>query len=346
MQIRTRVMASAVASIVALGTVAGVAAQSPDPAAPDDLTVGFSIYSFATPYGKGVEQGALDAGTDLGVQVASAGTPGFDLVELGTIIESQSAAGAAGLVAPAPEQIAVVLAGLGKPVATFDQCSPTLDTLCVTQASRESGRVLGREIVRLAGGPEATGKALLGVCVPGLNILEERIEGVREGLAEAPGIVINETFGTEVEPSRNLPIWEQQLLANPDATIMVGSCSTDTVSVGKVNAANDLRLITGGYDVTPETLAEVQQGHTAVTIGQGTYVQGYLTVRAVVDSLRSGEPVPSGWIDSGTELVTADNVDTYLGFFAGEGTTPREHYATQVEGDYAALIRPLAEQNQ
>jgi ribose transport system substrate-binding protein len=334
------------AAIVSLGTVSGVAAQSPSDAPADDLTVGFSIYSFATPYGKGVEQGALDAGTDLGVQVVSAGTPGFDLVELGSIIESQSAAGAAGLVAPAPDQIAVVLSGLGKPVATFDQCSPTLESLCVTQASRESGRILGREIVRLAGGPEAVGKALLGVCVPGLNILEERIEGVREGLAEAPGIVIEDTFGTEVEPSKNLPIWEQQLLANPDATILVGSCSTDTVSVGKVNAANDLRLIVGGYDVTPETLSEVEQGHAAVTIGQGTYLQGYLATRAVVESLRSGTPVPTGWLDSGTELVTAENVAMYQGFFSGEGTSPREFYAAQVEGDYTSLIRPLAEQNQ
>lgn len=346
MQFRTRVMAGAMASVMSLGVVGGVAAQEPsEPAAPD-LTVGFSIYSFATPYGKGVEQGALDAGADLGVRVVTAGTPGFDLVELGTIIESQSAAGAAGLVAPAPEQIAVVLRDIGKPAATFDQCAPSLEALCVTQASRESGRTLGREIVRLAGGAGATGKALLGVCVPGLNILEERIEGVREGLAEAPGIVVEETFGTEVEPSKNLPIWEQQLLANPDATILVGACSTDTVSVGKVNAANDLRLIAGGYDVTPETLSEVEQGHVAVTIGQGTYLQGYLATRAVVESLRSGTPVPTGWLDSGTELVTAENVATYQGFFTGEGTTPREFYAAQVEGDYTSLIRPLAEQNQ
>ncbi|MBX3031973.1 MAG: hypothetical protein KF809_17645, partial [Chloroflexi bacterium] len=79
MQVRTRVMASAMASIVSLGVVAGAAAQSPAAAPADDLTVGFSIYSFATPYGKGVEQGALDAGVDLGVTVTSAGTPGFDL---------------------------------------------------------------------------------------------------------------------------------------------------------------------------------------------------------------------------------------------------------------------------
>lgn len=338
--------AGALVGLLAASVAGATSAQSPSAGSSfSDVTVGFSIYSFATPYGKGVEKGALDAGADLGITVPTAGTPAFDLVALAQIVQDQSAAGADGLVAPAPDAIAVVLGDLGKPIATFDQCSPTLDTLCVTQASKESGRILGRKLVELLGGPTASGKALLGICVPGLNILEDRIQGVKEGLADAPGIEILNTFGTDVEPSKNLPIWEQQIVANPDATVLVGACSTDTVSIGKVNAENGVKFTGGGYDVTPETLNEVKQGHVAVTLGQGTYIQGYLTVRAVADAIRSGQPVPSGWIDSGTEIVTGDNVDTYLGFFAGTGTSEREFYAQQVEGDYASQVRPLEEQN-
>ena len=79
---------SAMASGLLAATLAAGAtsAQSEDDA---DVTVGFSIYSFATPYGKGVEKGALDAGSDLGVTVPTAGTPGFDLVALSQIVQDQ-----------------------------------------------------------------------------------------------------------------------------------------------------------------------------------------------------------------------------------------------------------------
>jgi hypothetical protein len=46
-----------------------------------------------------------------------------------------------------------------------------------------------------------------------------------------------------------------------------------------------------------------------VTIGQSAFVQGYMPVLMLVDSLRNGTPLSSGFIDAGTQIVTADSVD-------------------------------------
>ncbi len=308
------------------------------------ITVGFAIYAYGTPYADGIIVGAQAAAHDLGATLKVAGTPVVDYPSLDTVIRNQSGAGAQGLVAPGPTAVARVLLQIGKPFATFDQCDITLKMLCVDQDGVASGKILGKALLQLLGGPTVSGTVLMGICVAGLPVMVNRLAGVKDALAVDPNLHILPVFTTSGEPSQNEPIWRAEVAAHPTARALVGSCSTDTTSIGAVNAAHGDKYIAVGYDVTAETLAVVKNGSVKITVGQGSYLQGYWTTEAVIDSIRTGKPVPTGWIDPGTELITKANVATFIGF-SSSAASEHSHYLPQIHENLARLIKPSSAQS-
>jgi len=90
---------------------------------------------------------------------------------------------------------------------------------------------------------------------------------------------------------------------------MIGLCAPDVASLGKLNAANGDKFLAGGYDMTEENLAAIKGGHAYVTLGQSAFVQGYLPVALLVNAIKTKQPTPVGFFNSGTQIVTANSVD-------------------------------------
>jgi len=179
----------------------------------------------------------------------------------------------------------------------------------VGERSTESGRILGRTVLDQIGGAEATGTVVVGVCVPGFPVLENRARGVIEALSAAPGLEVLGPFDVKVDPVENYAQWEGQLAAHPDAVAMVGLCAPDVESLGNLNEASGTSFVAGGYDLTEGNLQAIQDGNAYVTLGQSAFVQGYLPVLMLVNALRDGVELSPDFVDSGTQVVTADSVD-------------------------------------
>ena len=117
----------------------------------------------------------------------------------------------------------------------------------------------------------------------------------------------------KVAANENYAAWEALLAANPDAKALVGLCAPDIASLGKLQAANtDKPFVSGGYDLTAENLAEIKAGNAYVSLGQTPFMQGYLPVKILADTIREQATVDlskGGFLDAGTEIVTADSVD-------------------------------------
>jgi len=139
--------------------------------------------------------------------------------------------------------------------------------------------------------------------------LENRARGVQEALATAPGLTVLGPFDVAVDAVENYSRWEQQLAANPDVAAMIGLCAPDIASLGQLNRNSGTSFIAGGYDLTEDNLREIQDGTATLTVGQSAFVQGYLPVLMLVDNLRNGTPLPTGFVDSGTQIITGDSVD-------------------------------------
>src|SRR5260370_23995012 len=290
------------ALIVAIGVLLAACGSS-SPSSSKQLTVGFVTHVIGNTFVQSIASAAKDAGKDLGVTVKVTGPAGFDPVAQLKMDQDIVAAGADGISTSVPgDSMANGLNEIvnnGKPVVQFNLLSKLVHGPYVGERSTASGRLLASKVIDKLGGSSATGTVIIGICAPGLGVLENRARGVKQGLSVASGLTVIGPLNVGVDPAANFTAWEQARAAHPDVKAMIGLCAPDVASLGKLNADHGDKIIAGGYDETPENLAAIKQGHAFVSLGQSPYIQGYLPIKMIVDALRAGTKVPQGFIASG-----------------------------------------------
>jgi ABC-type sugar transport system substrate-binding protein len=281
--------------------------------AEDPMVIGFVTHAQGDPFVQQIIDGAQAAAHDLGVTLKvaqqSAGAPEGQLKLVQTLVN----AGAQGVATSVPgDSMAKGLNDIidsGVPIVQFNLLSTAVKAPYVGEKSTQSGRILGKMIVDKLGGASAKGKVIIGNCFPGFPVLENRARGVEESLKAAPGLTVLGPYDVKVSAVDNYNHWEQLYAANPEAVALIGLCAPDVASLGKLNAANGDKFIAGGYDLTQLNLQAIRDNHAYVSLGQSAFVQGYLPIVLLVDAIKHKKPVPVGFYNAGSQVVTAGSVD-------------------------------------
>jgi ABC-type sugar transport system substrate-binding protein len=317
-----RWLAATGALALSVSMVGGAAAQSPStpgslPGA--GIKLGFVTHSLGNPFIQSIMDAAQMAADEAGAEIQFVGDPGNNGENMLSLAQGLVQGGVQGLVTSVPQDTMVaglneIIAG-GVPVVQFNILGNGVNAPYVGEKSVESGRILGQAILDKLGGASATGTVVIGNCFPGVQVLTNRGTGVEESLAAASGLTINGKGGSndvKVDAAQNYAAWEALLTANPDAVALIGLCAPDVASLGKLKAAYpDSKFIAGGYDLTPENLEQLANGNAYVSLGQTPFIQGYLPVKILIDSIVNGtaaDIAKPGFINAGTEIVTADSV--------------------------------------
>ncbi len=356
----------ALSGVIAL-TVGAVAlpagAQSPSIGAGEDLKIGVVIHVIGNPFIQQIADGAKQAGAELGVDVQVVGPEGFDAEAQMALVQGLVDSGVDGIATSVTGESMVsglnTLIDGGLPVVQFNILRPEVKAPYVGERSLQSGRTLGAMILEKMGGADMTGKAIIGNCAPGfLPVLDNRAKGIAEAISVAPGVEVLGPFDVKSAANENYAAWEALYTANQDATGFIGVCAPDVNSLGQLQAANtDTPFVSGGYDLTSENLAAIKDGNAYVSLGQTPFMQGYLPVKMLVDKLTGAtdyDLTTGGFIDAGTEIVTADSViEPYdlpaltfaeLEAIAADPAKAREYYQPLVDGviaNWADFIEPV-----
>ena len=335
---------------------------------PESIKIGFVTHVLGNPFIQQIIDGANAAAADLNVELQVTGPEGGDADAQLKAVQTLVAAGVQGIATSVPGES--MSSGLneiidaGTPVVQFNLLVTSVKAPYVGERSVESGRILGQKVLEKLGGASTTGKVIIGNCFPGFPVLENRAKGVQESLAAAAGIEILGPFDVKVAANENYAAWEALLAANPDAKALVGLCAPDIASLGKLQAANASTPFTsGGYDLTAENLAEIKAGNAYVSLGQTPFMQGYLPVKMLADTIRGNTTVDlkaGGFLDAGTEIVTADSVEEPFGLppltfaeleeIAASPEKAREYYQPLVDGVRSPTgptnVEPIANESQ
>jgi ABC-type sugar transport system substrate-binding protein len=278
----------------------------------EDIAIGFVTHAQGNPFVEQIVDGAKAAAADLGVALKVEESPGGSPEGQLKLAQGLVNAGASGVASSMPGDAMARgmndIVASGAPVAQFNMLSKVVNGPYVGEKSTQSGRILGKMVLDKLGGASAKGKVVIGNCFPGFPVLENRAKGVEESLKAAPGLTVLGPFDVKVSAVDNYNHWEQLYAANPDAVAMIGLCAPDIASLGKLNAANGDKFVAGGYDLTAENLAAIKDKHAYVSLGQSPFVQGYLPVVLLVEAIKAKKPLPVGFYDAGTQIVTADSV--------------------------------------
>jgi ABC-type sugar transport system substrate-binding protein len=330
------------------------------------IKLGFVTHVIGNPFIQQIIDGANMAAKDLNVDLQVTGPEGGDADAQLKAVQSLVAAGVQGVATSVPGE--TMSSGLneiidaGTPIVQFNLLITSVKAPYVGERSVESGRILGAKVLDKLGGTSATGKVIIGNCFPGFPVLENRAKGVQESLKKAAGIQILGPFDVKVAANENYAAWEALLAANTDAKALVGLCAPDIASLGKLQAANaGTPFVSGGYDLTTENLAEIKAGHAYVSLGQTPFMQGYMPIKILADTVRKITTVDlkaGGFIDAGTEIVTADSVTepyslpaltfAQLEELAASPDKTRAYYQPLVDNQIAnwtTLLEPIANES-
>ena len=297
-----------------------------------------------------IKQGAEDAARAESVSVDVVGPAGFSATsDAIAMFEGMTQRRVNGLVVvPMPGEVWVTpirqATEAGIPVLTANVTSPRSTAMAwFGQDEFASGVILATEMRKfLVAQNRSEGRIIVGMCAPGVGVLVERYQGFRQGMTGTK-YQISEPFDVNTENTANYSAWENLAAANPNIVAIVGLCSMDLPNLAKLKVRTKGQWLVGGYDLGRETLDAVKAGTVQVVVGQHPYLQGYLPIVALVRHLRDKKPLPSGWVEIPTEVVTRDNVDAIYGRETDEKQQPQwyaDHVAKHFP-DLNAVAKPL-----
>jgi ABC-type sugar transport system substrate-binding protein len=138
--------------------------------------------------------------------------------------------------------------------------------------------------------------------------LEDRVTGMKDKLGDAAEVVAE--TATDCDQTKGLDAAQDILTANPDIDGIYAACGPPLLgALEAVDAAGMTGLITVGFDASPDELAAIAEGTESASVAQFPDKMGSMGVQAAFDAL-NGEDVPAT-IDTGTEMVTKDNVGDF-----------------------------------
>lgn len=244
------------------------------------------------------------------ISVTHTGPSLFNVAEQVDIMENVIQAGVDGIISTLPDPTAFddpVQRALdaGIPViATNADAGPDNPRMAyVGQSDYEAGRVLAQSVINAIG---TSGKIAIGVEDLGHTSLAQRLRGVTDVL---DGTDIDYTvLQTTPDLTQGAAIFETYLIANPDAKAII-SVDANTQSHGVVirNLGLEDKVISGGWDLVPTTIENIQDGYTKFVIDQQPYVQGFYPVLALYLYHEYG--IAPASIDSGAGVVGPHNID-------------------------------------
>lgn len=195
----------------------------------------------------------------------------------------------------------------GIPVVTWDSDAPTSKRLAFYGVDDlASGRILGEQAVKVLNGK---GQVALITSLGAAN-LQNRLTGVREALAKAPGIEIVETYDIQEDAIRCAEIIATGSRRYPELSAWISVGGWPVFTRNALAAVDPAKTKVLSFDTIDPALDLLREGKVQVLLGQKYFGWGSESVRLLHDIINGRMPA-SPIIDSGVDVVTRDTVEAY-----------------------------------
>lgn len=268
------------------------------------------------PYYEPCYQGFQDAAKKYGLKVEYRASQALELPQQVNVIENLIARRVDGLAISALDDqgLAPVIdeaVKAGIKVITFDSPAPSSKALTyIGTANEAAGYAAGEALIRFMGGEGEIAVLQGGLGAANLN---ERYNGLERAFRQkAPKIkiVAREDNQGKIDVAVNKT--EALLEAHPNLKAIFSVAADGTVGAAAVFKERNLgsKLVLGGFDDMPDTLAGIRAGTVKFCVAQRTYKMGWLSVEKLLDAIHDKQL--DKVIDTGVLIVAKENVDTYM----------------------------------
>lgn len=293
--LRSRLLTALVAIVAASAALAACASSNGAPSASQEgepFTVAYVPGVTQNSYFDTVKRGMEAIAEENNVTIIHQGSPNFDPVEQTAVLNAVLAQ-APDLLIVAPTDPVSMRAPIqrfldaGIPVITVDQVLENSDGIVssIYGDSRQGGELAGAEMAELIGGSGTV--AIINV-VSGVTVLDERVEGFTDALAEvAPDVTIAPVQEAGSSPSGSEAVTRSLLLAYPDLKGIYGVTEVNAEGAAAAlraqNRSGDIPVI--AFDGTPLEVEYLEDGMLQYLIVQQAAKTGELAMQYAVDYL-------------------------------------------------------------
>jgi ribose transport system substrate-binding protein len=195
----------------------------------------------------------------------------------------------------------------GIPVVTWDSDAPTSRRIAFYGVDdRASGRIMGEQAIALLGGK---GKVAL-ITSLGATNLQNRLDGVKEALAKAPGVEIVEVYDIKEDVLRCAEIIATGTRRYPDLAAWISVGGWPVFTRNALDSVDPAKTKVIAFDTIQPALDLMRAGKVQVLMGQKYFGWGEEAVR-LLHGIKNGRQPPATVIDSGVDVVTPDTVEAY-----------------------------------
>lgn len=310
MKIFKMLFSVSIALIVASGVLFASGGQEAD----GKPTIVLIPKSVGHPFWADLEKGMEEQAADMGVTAFFHGPQSATASGQISIIEDYLSMGVDGIAIAANDPDSIkkyVEMGLeqGVQMVTFDTDAPNSGRLFYVGTDNVSAGQQGAEALI----DMMDGKGKVAILTGGLTALNlnQRIEGFEKAVAEYPGIeiVAKESHGDSLE--KGIPLMENLLIEYPDIDAFYCVSGPNVAADGLKSAGYAPgEKIVFGFDIFEPVPTLIREGYIQGTVAQLPYAEGKLVVEKLIAKI-NGEVVPE-IVGTGTNVVTADNIDAYL----------------------------------
>lgn len=273
------------------------------------------------PFYADVEAGCKSEAAKIGAECLFTGPTQADEAEQVRVIRDLITKGVNGIsIAPNnPSSVASVIVAAQKkniPVITFDSDAPNSKRTTFVGTNNEEGGVVGGKAFAAALPNGGTYAVLTGGLAA--DNLNARIKGFKSQLGPNFKEISGSPYPSDDDSNKGIQIIQDVLAKNPNLSGLFLSggwpmFAPEAFSKAVRSRADDLKngkFVIVSFDVLQPQLRLLKQGLATALVGQRPYAMGVQSVD-VLEKLSKGEAVPAV-IDTGVDLVTAQNVDKFL----------------------------------
>lgn len=285
----------------------------------EDLFIGMVLHS-SIPFTEQMRKGAEWAAKDYGVQFEAVAPATVDPEAAMAMFESLVSKGVQGIVldpAPPDAWTSTIQKAVEAGVVITNVDNQALPesgvSLFVGPEEFDAAKTLGTLMIeQLAKQGVTSGKVVYAICAPGYPSQEQRAQGFAAAFEGQTDFELVGPLDSGHNVELDYAFWESTTVQHSDAVAYVGSCAFDGPNLAKIKQAKGGDWLIGTFDLEPETLTGIEDGTIAVAIGANPWLSSYLAARAMIEHYLYGTEIPTGWINSGPEPVTSDNVKEFL----------------------------------
>lgn len=201
------------------------------------------------------------------------------------------------------------------PLVAVDNMTPkgVKPDMLVSNSNHEVGHKLGEEFVKQD--PDPHGTVVLGNDIPTLSVLRDRMSALQQVIKKKlPHMKTVGPFDAKGQGgiSKDYQAWQSQINAHPHATAFLGVGGPDGRSLPKLRKKADHDWLAAAGDISEEALNGVKDGQLFALSSPEHFMKGYIAINQIIKQNRKCKDMPSGWWDSGTQLITKKNVDDII----------------------------------